>query len=60
MHLEWNSGASSFWPVGLFVAKHFNHRHNFLTIRDKDFIYGMDNLLIKHFRMTPGLITLWP
>ena len=52
MPQEWNSGASSFYFVCLFVclsmillicdcdsvAKNFNIGHNFCTVRDKDFI----------------------
>ena len=31
------------------VAKHFILSHNFWTVRDTDFIFGMHTQLIKHF-----------
>ena len=44
------------YPVTL--AKKINLGHNFWTVRDKDFIFGMHTQLIKPFQMTPKYITL--
>ena len=42
------------------LKKNFNFNHNFWTIRDRDFIFGMYIELMKPFQMTPKLITSWP
>ena len=34
--------------------------HNFWTVRDGDFIFGMNTQLIKPFQMTTRSMTLWP
>ena len=51
--MEWNRGASSFWPVCLSildsVSKYLNLGNNFWTVRDRDFIFGNYTLPIKPF-----------
>ena len=38
--------------------KKINLGHNFLTVRDKNFIFGMHTRVIKHFQMKPRSMTL--
>ena len=38
----------------------FNHRSNFWTERDTDFILGMHTPLIMPFQMAPRSMTFWP
>ena len=40
------------------VAKHFNLGHNFLTVRERDFIFVMRTKLMKPFKITPRSMTL--
>ena len=65
-------GAYCFCPVCLFVCLsvclfvclsvvNFNLRYNFLTTRDRDFIFGMHTPVMKPFKLTPkinDLVTL--
>ena len=55
---------STFYPVCLFVclslAKNFNLGHNFWTIRDIDFIFGMHTQPLKAFQLVPRSTRLWP
>ena len=49
---EGNSGASTFCPsviLSVTVAKNFNRGHNFWTVRETDFIYGMHTQIMKPF-----------
>ena len=56
-----------FLPVCLFVCLslsvclsvvNFNHRYNFLTLRERDFIFGMHTIQMTPFQMTPRSMTL--
>ena len=38
----------------------FNLRCNIWTVRDRDFMFGMNIPLMTAFQMTPMSITLWP
>ena len=61
---EWNSGTSSFvLSVTLSVTlfkKTLTLAITFWTVRDTDFIFGMQTSLMKPFQMTPRSMTLWP
>ena len=40
--------------------KTFNLGHNFWTLRNTSFIFGMHTQLMKPFQMTPRSMALWP
>ena len=42
------------------VAKKFNLNHNFWTVINIDFIFGIHTQLMKPFQMAPNSMTLWP
>ena len=42
------------------VAEKNNLGHNFWTVRDRGFIFGMHTQQMKLFQTTPRSMTLWP
>ena len=56
---DWGHMVLSYLSACLSVSVvNFHIHHDFLTVGDRDFIFGMHAHLMSHFQMTPRIVTL--